>query len=294
VKSRYLGPLLMALVFLSLTPFARAEDQAIPTDVNGFTAYMGRRFSDSDHASKTVVKGPLTLEVRPTAGGDPHTVSLDNVWSLCERNRPGCRAEVENFVTGALAVSRSAETTADPADLRVVARNAAYVRSLQQTMAGSPGSDAVVRPVAGDVWMMCVLDQPRGIKFVNESDLAKLGLTEDQAFARALKNVAGALKPLAGDAQPIGETGFVDVSGDFYEASRLLLHDSWADLSRDYDGHLIIAVPSTDVLIYGKDSGAMDRKVLGLLAVKVAQTAPRPISITLLHWTPAGWDTVTP
>jgi hypothetical protein len=52
-------------------------------------------------------------------------------------------------------------------------------------------------------------------------------------------------------------------------------------------GHLVIAVPNTDFLIYGNGGGK--RMVLSTFAKTVMAKAPKPMSATPFQWTPAGW-----
>ena len=48
--------------------------------------------------AKVVAKAPMRVEVVIAAGG-AHTVYLDNIWSLCERDRRQCRKNVDDFIT---------------------------------------------------------------------------------------------------------------------------------------------------------------------------------------------------
>jgi uncharacterized protein YtpQ (UPF0354 family) len=88
--------------------------------------------------------------------------------------------------------------------------------------------------------------------------------------------------------------GLTYAAGDFYESSRMLLHDSWAEMAKKMNGHLVVAVPSRDFLIFGNGGGNGDRNVLSAFAHSVADQAPKPLSTTLFEWTPFGWRVVTP
>jgi uncharacterized protein YtpQ (UPF0354 family) len=59
-------------------------------------------------------------------------------------------------------------------------------------------------------------------------------------------------------------------------------------------GHLIVAVPSTDVLVYGAGGDQLQRTVLGGLAHELLRKTPKPISADLYEWTPTGWKLANP
>jgi uncharacterized protein YtpQ (UPF0354 family) len=84
------------------------------------------------------------------------------------------------------------------------------------------------------------------------------------------------------------------ISGDFYNSSRILLHDSWRRIAKRMHGDLIVAVPGTDLLVYGKSETAEDTQALRTVVALIAQQAHRQISLTLLRWTETGWDVVAP
>ncbi len=288
-----------ALIFaLSLSSFlvggpAYAREKPIPKTVEGFTAYMADRFAEAMPGDKVTVRGPLQLEVVVPAG--PHTVNLNRVWDFCERDRRHCRKEVDGFLEnmpGTMTEFSGREIK--PADIRAVVRSSAYAAQVHRMAANGPDHDGIVRPIAGDVWMIVVVDRPHGIEPLNHGDMAKLGLTEDQAVALAIKNVAAALPPIEADTHPVQQTSFKMVGGDFYDSSRMLLHDSWAKLSAEMGGHLVIAVPNPDLLIYGNGSGNAERIVFGGFVRMVLGKADKPISADLFEWTPGGWKVVKP
>jgi uncharacterized protein YtpQ (UPF0354 family) len=90
------------------------------------------------------------------------------------------------------------------------------------------------------------------------------------------------------------QMGLTFVAGDFYESSRMPFHDSWAEMSKAMGGHLVVAVPNNDFLIYGNGGGNGNRMVLSAFAKTVMAKAPKPMSATLFQWTPTGWEVVTP
>jgi uncharacterized protein YtpQ (UPF0354 family) len=178
--------------------------------------------------------------------------------------------------------------------LRVVVRNGQYVDGLRKMSESDPKAAGIFRPIAGDLWLVCVADGAHGIKLVNQDDITKLGLSVDQAIAVATEKTKAALPPLADKVHDLPENGLGYIAGDFYDTSRLIFHDDWAQLSRKMNGHLIVAVPGTDMLLYGDGSTPVKLDALRSFVISAAGQAQRPISSTLLHWTPSGWEPANP
>ena len=73
-----------------------------------------------------------------------------------------------------------------------------------------------------------------------------------------------------------------------------VLHDQWTEMSKAMGGHLVIAVPSHDFLIYGNGATQDDRVPLNALARMVVDKAQKPMTATLFEWTKTGWQVVAP
>jgi hypothetical protein len=63
-------------------------------------------------------------------------------------------------------------------------------------------------------------------------------------------------------------------------------------LSRQYNGHLVVALPAPNLIIYGDGSSAEKRAALATLVKRVTQTATRELSTKLFRWTKEGWEVV--
>jgi uncharacterized protein YtpQ (UPF0354 family) len=281
------------LLFALLPVLAHAREKPIPKDIDKFTTFVAERMAEAMPELKVSITGPLSVGI--VVAGEPSTVRLNAIWDFCERDRRRCREQIEDYVTTTSSMLREAGEIEQirPSDIRLVVRGPAYIEDLKNVAAGRPDFVGVFRPVAGDLWLICVADRPHGVQPLRQSDLAKLGLTEDQTIALGLKNLAAALPALAADTH-VMKPGLTFAAGDFYESSRMLLHDSWAEMSRAMGGHLVVAVPETDVIIYGNGGGNGDRLVLSAFAQTMAEKAPKPISVSLFEWTPDGWQVVTP
>jgi uncharacterized protein YtpQ (UPF0354 family) len=271
---------------------AEAREKPIPKTPEKFTDYMAERFAEAVPSAKVTVKTPLQLEVVVSNG--PHTVMLARVWDFCERERRNCRKEIDDFLSNMPAAMVENADSAKPSDIRVVVRTVGYAEQLRLIAKDHPGHEGIVRPFAGDLWMICVIDMPHGISQLTRDQMTKFHLSEDEAFALGLKNVAAALPPLAehGHSSKDGKRNYA--AGDFYDSSRLLLHESWAEMSKAMSGHLIVAVPSNDFILYGEGGSKAQLTGFADFAHEILSKAPKPLSDEVFHWTPTGWEMVKP
>jgi len=189
---------------------------------------------------------------------------------------------------------REKDAPVEKAAIRVIVRGTYYVDYIRKIGAIKPEAGGIFRPLAGDLWLICVADLPSAVRPLRQDDIAKLALTEDQAIALGKQNTEAALAPLAEKTHAAPQMGIAYAIGDFYDSSRILLHDDWAELSKKMDGHLMVAVPATDLVVYGDGTTPAEVEALHDFVVLAAGKAPRPLSATLLLWTPAGWEVAGP
>lgn len=265
----------------------------IPTDASGFTTYAADAFTKALTGAKVTIKGPLALGIgAPPLSVDVH---LDNVAAYCRRKTEDCERALNDFIANVAATLKEANAPIQKSEIRVVARSGRYIEDARRQLAGKPDAELIARPVAGnELWLLCVADRPRGIKPLNKVDLAKLGLSEDDAIALGKQNVAAALPPLSAVIHDLPPNGIGYINGNFYDSSRLLLHDDWSALAKKLHGALVVVVPATDIVVYGEAKDRIALDAIRTFAVRLAQTAQRPISGALLHWTPTGWEIVSP
>jgi hypothetical protein len=263
---------------------ARARAPAIPKDVDGFTAALADRFASELPDAKVKVRGPLVLAV--TIGGETTQLPLDNAWEFCGRDRRKCAKFIKEFVTARAAMLTDPSTPVKATDVRAIVRDQIYIDEMRRAQAGKPDSAGIVRPLVGRLWLICVIDHPNGVSTMGQHDLVALGLSEDQA----IRNLSATLKLLVADTKILPKWGVKMAAGDFYEASRMLLHDDWAAMSKAAHGNLMVAVPETHILIYGDGGLNGDRAALRAVAEAYATQAPKPISPALYHWTETGWE----
>lgn len=180
---------------------------------------------------------------------------------------------------------------ADAAALRIVVRSDDYLDRVKSAL-GVPAAALAARPVAGNLYAMVVLDQPRAVRSVDERHLKELNLTQDQAFERAIKNTLAALPPLAQSARPAKRGQIGHISGSFYDVGRVAIHAEWAGLAQAQGGTLLVALPTTDVVLYVPEDTPTAIDALRTLALNIMKKSPNPLSATILRWTNERWEAV--
>uniref|UniRef100_UPI0005764C9B hypothetical protein n=2 Tax=Nitrobacteraceae TaxID=41294 RepID=UPI0005764C9B len=258
--------------------------QQIPADEPAFTAFVAERIRAEIRDTPVVIKGPLTLSVGPLQ------TNLDRIYAFCKANTGGCAREIGAYVSGVKATASSRNDPPTRAALRVVVRSADYMRqALREVDARGP---ALTRPLAEGLVIVPVLDSPRAVRVFNDKDRAALGLTQDQVFDIAIANLRSSVKPLTTVAKAVPSGQFGTLTGDYYQTSRLALIDSWAPLAQAQGGVLIVAAPSADLVLYASEDSSAAIDALRTLARNMMARAPKPLSGSLLRWTPKGWQLV--
>ena len=151
----------------------------------------------------------------------------------------------------------------------------------------------MVEPLAGELVVVCMLDEQTRARLVTVKDLAKLGLNREAALQRAKENVRrrlGGIEKLAlGDTA--GKVGVL-TRGEFYESSVLLDTAGWTELSRTRSGSLIVAVPAVDVVLFTWIGDAAATEPLRAMAKELSEKAARPLSNQLLRFNRGKWDPI--
>jgi hypothetical protein len=126
-----------------------------------------------------------------------------------------------------------------------------------------------------------------------------LGVTQDrrkgfELYSRAAQeNVQASLKPLAESAKPVGSGQIGTVTGSVYEVGRVALHQQWAQLASAQQGTLLVALPTTDVVLYVSESTPAAIEALRALSKNTAAKASNPLSPTIvLKWGNDRWEAV--
>jgi uncharacterized protein YtpQ (UPF0354 family) len=284
---RTLRAFVAALTLGHLCPAGAQETP--PRDEVGFVKYMADRIAAS--AGVRVEQGdrPLTLRVLKADGEYLLSANLDRIRTACDRVQERCAAFVDEYVAGVSSAVTERLKPLEKTSLRIAVRPASYLASATQAQQVEP---PVTRPFIGDLSLVLVVDGVRTLRMAHKKDLDVLKLSEPEAFDAARANLATDLKPLTSVLKPIVGKSIGFLEEHAYESSRLVFHEEWRQFATDLGGSLIVAVPTTSVLIYGSGATAESIDALRTFAHNVARKSQRPLSLSLFRWTAQGWEVI--
>ena len=163
-------------------------------------------------------------------------------------------------------------------------RSAAYVDAIR-------GNHPVATPLAADLWLLVVKDEGYKVAILAEGDLPALAMTSQSAFAAASENSKSWSESVVRDIAKKRCAGVL--GGNYYITSIVAFPDIWAPVAHRCHDNLIVAVPDSGSVVYGDASSSKDGlSFVQGAANKLLATADKPLSATVLQWTPKGWAVV--
>lgn len=278
-----------AVVVLGLVlPAVPAAAQTALTP-DGFTTQVAAAINAGRPNVPVRIVAPLTLEGQ-TPTGQSVQMNLDRIYALCRADQPRCPETVAAYVGQAGTMLRQSAAGPTQAGLRVVVRPESYVRNLPGMVGGTvPTSSRFLPP---GLLALVYLDAPASMRLLTSSDLRAMRISDDQAFTTALQNTARALQPLDQVVKPVppGEIG--GFRGTAYESSRLLFVADWSRIAAQFGSRLLVAVPSSEEVLYANGSGAGALSRISAAAHARFAQAERPTSAAVYEWRPDGWIVV--
>jgi uncharacterized protein YtpQ (UPF0354 family) len=227
-------------------------------------------------------------EVLVLTNGKQWVVNLHRPWHTCQHSADDCAGSVEHYVTEVLKVSEQPDRQrADRTQLLAVIRHASYFDSLPKEMRGSTISE----PFVADLIVIYVVDQGGSVRGVKAEDLTALGISREALPRVAQTNLASVLP---GPAHCERDSVVLWATGNYYESSRLLLSRQWSDLTAQGKGRIVVAAPGNDALVVACSPSRELLEKLSAAANEMSQKAERPLSQSLLEWTPKGWRVLSP
>lgn len=278
--------LLFAIAIACLSFDATAQNA--PVDKPAFTEFVAQLMRREVRDTPVVVKGPLTLAV-----GDMQA-NLDRIFVFCRANSSGCIAEIDLYIKGVAHVFEENHAPLDKAAVRLVVRSSKYIRQAQASM-GSSGPALQVQPIVEGLMLVAVLDTPHTIRPLNDTDLRSLNMTKDQLFDLGRENLVATLKPFADSVKPVKAGQIGALTGSFYEVGRVAMHARWEPLARAQNDTLLIALPTTDAVLYISEATPAAIDALRTFSRNVAAQSPNPLAPEyILKWTSERWELVPP
>jgi hypothetical protein len=281
------------LVWVWVAVLACCAGAAAAADAEAFTARLLQAFRGELAGMTVESKAPLALEVVPRPGQAALPFSLQRLWDYCARNERDCERVSGDYVQRTAAMLRERLTPIEPKMIRLMLAAAPAVEQLRKSFP-EPAQQPVAAPVAGALWLVGVADYPSSMRVMNVGDLQPLGLSPEEAIAAGRRNLAGALEPLDNPLMQLASNTVGILEGDAYEASRILLHDSWAELAKQLGGGLIVAVPDPAIVLFAdmKRDGAV--AAMREAVRRSLELSPRKLTADVLQWTPEGWRLLPP
>jgi hypothetical protein len=287
--------LLSVLIVTGLLLTGGAIAQA-PDDPQGFTTAVASLLKVDGISDAIRIVGPLTLEV-PLASGGKIQINLDRTYGACRADPSKCGVLVNNLVKGAEDVVRQAHTQgpatiATPESLRAVLRPESYIR--ENPAVAQLGIMIKVQGLPEGLQALLFADQTMTMRLLGRQEIGQMHMSADAASAVALRNMASVLGPTDQAIGGVPPQRIGVLEGHPYESSRMLLHDDWAQVSARFGGHLIIAVPSAEQLIYGAGTSPEVVRTMSAMAHEAFARGERGISPSVFAWQPKGWTVAAP
>ncbi len=150
----------------------------------------------------------------------------------------------------------------------------AALRLRRRARLPAPEADVPQRDVSPHHIAEIVCDFPTHVTTVTDDDLARWGVTFDEAFAVGLANLRHVS---LGAVAQLGDGAYCAMSGDSHDASRLLVPEVFARF--EVRGDLVAIAPHRDSLLF---AGADDAASLGVIADLAEKGFEDPRAITEL------------
>jgi uncharacterized protein YtpQ (UPF0354 family) len=212
-------------------------------------------------------------------------VNLDRLWRICQTQADVCPNEVTHFVKTACEIASQTSAKATPSALVALVRDKSYLDALDAEVRAK----TIYDPFAAELIVVYALDLGASVRGLQEHDLVDAGVSRHELPRTARQNVEARLGKVSGGLQCHGTDVTALKAGNYLESSRLLLSDSWADLASNTKGRVVAAAPAADVVLFMCKPDEAGLAKLARLADSFWHTAQRPISRTLLQWSPQGW-----
>lgn len=254
-------------------------------DEPGFTDHMAQALRRELGELPVSIKGPLTLSV------GSWQANLDRIYAFCRKNESACAAEADRYAKGAAQVLKAQNAPIDKGAVRLVVRASDYIKRAQASL-GSDGPVLQARPLVEGLVTVAVLDTPRAIRPLDDRDLKKLEVSQEQLFEIGAGNLRSTLKPLSESARPAAAGQIGTLPDGLDQVGRVAIPAEWAPLADAQNGTLLIAMPTTDKVLYVSESSPAAIDALRAFARNMAGKAPNPLSLAVLKWTKEGWELV--
>ncbi len=272
-----------------------APSQSLPSDRDAFMATLAAELAQMLPADKVEVDG-MTLNVTRPGG---HAIPFDQngYYKLCGQSNFQCAAPMRQSLVRTAAWL----TPLEPARLRVslhVMASCNIIASVGNTVTChiTPGHEPmapIFRRAFANLEEICYKQLDDGTTApATNADRHDLDLDVDGALDRCDAGARDALGPLPATLPAPSADGIGTLSGP-YAASHAIFASEWPRVAAANGGHLIVAVPTRDMLLYMNGDSPAQIAALGTRAAALATASPLGISTDVYRWTGDGWSLAT-
>ena len=261
----------------------------VPSDKDGFMAWLVAEGGKLLPTGAKLDADGMTLNVtRP--GGRAVPLDMRGYYQLCQQSNFVCADPMRQSIARASVWLSVADTARLRVSLHIMASCsvvASVGNSLSCTVRPSPEPmSSFFRRAFANLEEVCFkqIGGDNVVPLLN-ADRKDAGLSIGDALDLCDKDTHEALGPLPADGAGV-------INGP-YAASRALYPADWASLAQANGGHLIIAVPSRDMLLYAKGDDEAAIAALGARAMAVFASSPLGISSDVYRWNGDGWSLAT-
>jgi len=204
------------------------------------------------------------------------------------------RIEASHWLEPGEETGKTSTQESKPVDteaIRLLVRGLEYVNSAKALLAPL-GTTLEARPLVDGLVTVVVLDTPKATRPLTGADLTELGLSQEQLFAIANQNMEKELGIPSKTLKPVGPHQVGTLRG-YYQVGRVGIHTDWDQLAQQQGGVLLVALPTTDTVLYSSEMGAIPVDALRSLSLSVAAKSTNPLAPQLImRWTQLGWEIV--
>ncbi|HRX56493.1 MAG: DUF1444 family protein [Verrucomicrobiales bacterium] len=191
------------------------------------------------------------LELKVVSGpGTGHHVFLNNAYQEY-LHAPASRDEIlERFVHASIETLSQSNEAIDPDRIVPVIKDRAWLEEIQVSlvergMRQDRMPEYVHLPYNSELIICFAEDSPLNIRYLTKEAIEGLDLDPDSLLPRSIDNLRRLIEPV----EPFGGAILSLSAGGNYETSLILLDEVWETLSRQFEGELLVALPTRNVIL---------------------------------------------
>ncbi|HXC56837.1 MAG TPA: hypothetical protein VNU97_16175 [Rhizomicrobium sp.] len=258
-----------------------AGSALVPADREAFMAYVAAKAAAALPGARIEIDAFDLAVTRP--GGERLLLPQQGLFDACKLLSFRCSRSVDDYVGGMHAWL----SLPSPEQMR------AALQIAGPPFAAEPALAPFYRPAFANLAETCFKTADTGgVAPMTNADRRDLGLDLAAALALCERGTRSALGPLAPKLAAPPSGGIATLAGPF-AASYALFAADWQDVAAASGGHLLIAVPSRDVLLYARSDGAADVAALAARARAVFAASDLGLSSDVYRWSARGWVLAT-